>query len=190
MNNDTIDVFEYETMSKDEEIYVFRKFANGDPSAKEEIILRNMRLVRHVAGRYAQITTSLTLDDLVSEGVFGLVKAIEKFDTERNVKFSTYAVPWIKQSIKRAIENQEGVVRVPAYIQTEIRKKRTETQSLDELIDFKEITENSKNAILVENVISLDAPIPRWYSYGTYKWSIYERRISTSRICDITSKSH
>ncbi len=110
---ETIDVFEYESMSREEEKTAFERFANGDSSAKEEIVLRNMRLVKHVARKYAQITTSLTIDDLVSEGVFGLVKTVERFDTKRNLRFSTYAVPWIKQSITRAIENQEGAIRVP-----------------------------------------------------------------------------
>ncbi|MFA6023881.1 MAG: RNA polymerase sigma factor RpoD/SigA [Candidatus Gracilibacteria bacterium] len=81
--------------------------------ARLEMIKANSRLVLSVANQYKY--RGLPFDDLVQEGILGLMKAVEKFDYSRGIKFSTYATWWIRQSIVRAIENTSRTIRLPVY---------------------------------------------------------------------------
>ncbi|MGZ5056958.1 MAG: sigma-70 family RNA polymerase sigma factor [Methylobacter sp.] len=81
---------------------------------RQEMIARNMGLVAYVAHKYK--TTALGFDDLLQEGVVGLIKAVDRFDPERGYQFSTYAMPWIKQAISRLIIKQEKSVRLPVAL--------------------------------------------------------------------------
>jgi RNA polymerase sigma factor (sigma-70 family) len=84
--------------------------------AKEKLIKSNLKLVVHIAKRYARrlVSNNMELLDLVQEGNMGLDRAAEKFDGTRGYKFSTYAYWWIRQAITRAIDTHERVVRIPA----------------------------------------------------------------------------
>lgn len=79
--------------------------------AYDELIKKNLRLVikkaREFTGR------GLPLEDLVQEGVTGLIRAIEKFDLTKGVKLSTYATRWIEQRVRRALENKSRLVKIP-----------------------------------------------------------------------------
>jgi RNA polymerase primary sigma factor len=79
--------------------------------SRQKMIANNTGLVAYVAHKYK--TTVLSVDDLMQEGVIGLIKAVDRFDPYRGFQFSTYAIPWIKQSISRLIVNQEKIVRLP-----------------------------------------------------------------------------
>ena len=70
--------------------------------------------IRSIASKYQWI---LDMDDLMQEGRLGLLDAIKKFNLDKNVKFKTYATPWIKKRMLRAIENTSSLIRVPVYIQ-------------------------------------------------------------------------
>ena len=84
----------------------------GDLAAKERMIAANLRLVVHVARAYQRSAdNALAFSDLVQEGTFGLVRAVEKFDPRRGLRFSTYATIWIRQSIARAITNKARPIR-------------------------------------------------------------------------------
>ncbi len=83
-------------------------------SAKQELITRNLRLVISVAREFTY--TELPLTDLIQEGNIGLMRAVEKFDYQRNLKFSTYAIWWIKQAMRRAAFEQAALIRVPEYM--------------------------------------------------------------------------
>lgn len=74
----------------------------------------NMRLVLHIAKRY--VNRGVELPDLVAEGMEGLLRAVDKFDHRRGVKFSTYSHWWVRQAITRAITNQSRVVRLPVHV--------------------------------------------------------------------------
>lgn len=87
-----------------------QQIQHGD-AARDELILHNMRLVISVARRYQN--RGLTLSDLIQEGNIGLVKAADKFDVSRGVRFATHAVWWIRQSVTRALSNKSRTIRLP-----------------------------------------------------------------------------
>lgn len=74
--------------------------------------------------------SKLSFTDLIQEGTMGLIKAIEKFDPDRDLKFSTYATWWIKQSIMKAIAEINGVVRLPVHVLQEINTYKNVSQEL------------------------------------------------------------
>ena len=98
-------------LSPAEEIMLARRIEHGDQQAKQTMIESNLRLVHAVARAYRG--SSVPFADLVQEGTLGLARAVERFDHRRRVKFSTYAVWWIRRSMLDAIANS-NVIRMPA----------------------------------------------------------------------------
>lgn len=86
--------------------------------ARNAIVNANLRLVIHIAKRYTGRlkSSNMELMDLVQEGSFGLQRAAELFDASRGYKFSTYAYWWIRQSLQRAIDMRERLIRVPQQV--------------------------------------------------------------------------
>jgi RNA polymerase primary sigma factor len=115
-----------------EEIELAKRIENGDEAAKERMITSNLALVVSIAKRYP--TNGMTLLDLIQEGIFGLIRAAEKFDWRRGFKFSTYATYWIRQAIQRGMENKERTIRIPTNVlQRERRVQRAEKELSAEL---------------------------------------------------------
>jgi RNA polymerase primary sigma factor len=83
-------------------------------AVKNELIIRNLRLVVNVAKHY--VGKGLSLLDLIQEGNLGLMKAVDKFKHEKGFKFSTYATWWIRQAITRALMDQTKTIRVPVHM--------------------------------------------------------------------------
>ena len=83
-------------------------------NAKGTLVQANMRLVFHIAKYYRY--RGVAYPDLVQEGTFGLMKAVDKYDPDRGFRFSTYASWWIKQSVSRAIAEKSRIVRLPVHI--------------------------------------------------------------------------
>ena len=102
----------------------------GDLDAKERMIRANLRLVVHIARAYQRADHGLTLADLVQEGTFGLVRAVEKFEPQRGHRFSTYATIWIRQSISRSITYKGRAIRLPAAIEQRLRALRQAERAL------------------------------------------------------------
>ncbi len=98
------------------------RIALGDPEARDRMVQSNLRLVVTIARGY--LGKGLGLEDLVEEGNLGLMRAVEGFDGSMEVRFSTYATYWIKQSIRRAVMNQGKPIRLPAYMVTLLSKWR------------------------------------------------------------------
>lgn len=102
-------------LSVDDEVRLARKIKRGDQEARERMIRANLRLVVKIAHDYEHL--GLPLPDLVSEGIIGLMKAVDRFKPEKGGKLSTYAALWIKQQIRRALANQGRTIRLPVYIE-------------------------------------------------------------------------
>ncbi len=92
----------YPLLTAAEEIDLAKRIERGDMAAKDRMVLSNLRLVVSIAKKYQG--ADLPLLDLIQEGIFGLVRAAEKFDWRKGYKFSTYATFWIRQAIQRGIE--------------------------------------------------------------------------------------
>ena len=93
---------------------------NQIEAAKEKFINGNIGLVYVIAKKYVDINKGVFIEDLVQEGTFGLMKAVDKFEYDKGFKFSTYASYWIKDAILKGKEN--GHVRIPVHVQNEIYK--------------------------------------------------------------------
>ena len=88
-----------------------RLAAKGDPQARRRLIQANLRFVVLVAKQYRG--RGLPLEDLISEGNIGLIRAAERFDPERRIDFVSYAVWWIRQAILKAIQESGRPIRIP-----------------------------------------------------------------------------
>jgi RNA polymerase primary sigma factor len=110
-----------------EEIELAKRIERGDLEAKERMINSNLRLVVSQARRYQG--HGLSMEDLVQEGMLGLIRAVEKFDWRRGFKFSTYGTLWIRQAIQRGLQNHGRTIRVPVHVaqrQVKVRKLESE----------------------------------------------------------------
>jgi RNA polymerase primary sigma factor len=159
----------YPLLSGREEIELAKRIERGDLEAKERLINSNLRLVVSLAKKYP--TYDLTLLDLIQEGIFGLVRAAEKFDWRKGYKFSTYATFWIRQAIQRGIENRARTIRIPSHVGIRQRKIAAAERELRAQLDRDPTDEElakatgMKLAHLEEareasrTVVSLDRPI-------------------------------
>ena len=114
------DIRNYPLLSKVEEIELAKRIEQGDLQAKERMINSNLRLVVSIAKKYQG--HDLPLIDLIQEGIFGLIRAAEKFDHRRGFKFSTYATFWVRQAIQRGLGNKARTIRIPVHIGQRERK--------------------------------------------------------------------
>lgn len=117
-------------LSREDEIHYGERVQKGDETAREHMIQSNLKLVVKIAKDYEGY--GLPLLDLISEGNMGLMKAVDRFDPERGVKFSTYAAWWIKQGIKRALGNQAKTIRLPAHLLEKLSRMRKIITRLEE----------------------------------------------------------
>jgi RNA polymerase primary sigma factor len=103
-----------------QEIELSAKIKAGSEDARNLMITSNLRLVVTIARSYTNL--GLPLLDLISEGNIGLVKAVERFDPSKGAKLSSYAVWWIRQAIKRALDDQSRLIRVPVHHRDKLTK--------------------------------------------------------------------
>jgi RNA polymerase primary sigma factor len=156
-------------LTAQEEVELSKRIEQGDAAAKERMINSNLALVVSIAKKYPQ--NELPLLDLIQEGIFGLIRATEKFDWRRGFKFSTYATYWIRQAIQRGIENKSRTIRVPTNIAQRERKIQRTRRMLatklgrdptnEEIAEEAELELGQVEAMadLTRTVTSLDKPI-------------------------------
>lgn len=114
------DILRRPLLQPDEELELLQRAQQGDEDAQNRLIESNLRLVISVARRY--VRPGLPLEDLVQEGAIGLIRAIRNFDINRGLRFSTYAVHWIRQSVGRAADVQTNMIRLPNHAIDSLRK--------------------------------------------------------------------
>lgn len=108
------DLGRYPLPGPEEQVALAKRVAAGDSEAKREMVAANLRLVVHWARRYQD--RGVDFADLVQEGTFGLMRAVEKFDWRRGFRFSTYATWWIRQALQRAVQQHGSTIRVPMEV--------------------------------------------------------------------------
>ncbi len=153
----------------EEEIKLAARVRKGDEAARQHMIRANLRLVVRIALDYRDF--GLTLQDLISEGNIGLIKAVDRYDPTKGGKLSTYAAWWIKQSIQRALANQSKTIRLPVHAVAKISQIRKTARALSDKLGH-EVTDEELAAELsmpLEKLIhlrsvavhpaSLDAPL-------------------------------
>jgi len=140
----------------------------GDVEARRQMIQANLRLVVTVARGY--VGRGVPLLDLIAEGNLGLIRAVEKFEPERRLRFSTYAMWWIRQAVQHALMHQGRTVRVPVHVLREyaqvLRARRQVTAQLGRVPSMEELaqhvgkpaTEIAELFCVTERISSLDAP--------------------------------
>jgi RNA polymerase primary sigma factor len=103
-----------------DEVELSKRIEQGDMTAKRRMIECNLRLVVSIAKNYRN--QGLPFLDLIQEGMFGLIRAVEKFEWQRGLKFSTYATWWIRQAVARAIADKARTIRVPVHVVERMQK--------------------------------------------------------------------
>src|SRR5947209_2263897 len=171
---DSLDLFlrrarSHPLLTAAEEVELAKRIERGDLAAKERMINSNLRLVVSQARRYQG--HGLPMEDLVQEGMLGLIRAVEKFDWRRGFKFSTYGTLWIRQALQRGLQNHGRTIRLPVHVaqrQTKVRKVESELSTklgrepTDEEIaaeaklDVEEVAELRE---LTRGLTSLDQPV-------------------------------
>jgi RNA polymerase primary sigma factor len=115
-----------------EEIDLCGRAQAGDESARQKVMESNLRLVMSMARKYH--ARSMTYEDIVQEGIIGLLEAIKKYDGTKGFRFSTYASYWIRQSIVRGIEKTDRMIRLPIYgCNAERKVRQMEREAQDNL---------------------------------------------------------
>ncbi len=119
-------------LSREQEVELARRARAGDEAAKQKLIEANLRFVVQVARRY--LSRGLPLPDLIEEGNLGLIRAVEKFEPDRGVRFATYAAWWIRHAITRALANQARMIRLPVHVEMLLGRYVKEQQRLTQLL--------------------------------------------------------
>lgn len=117
-------------LTPQEERALSLRVACGDVRAREQMVKANLRLVVNIARGFRG--QGVALEDLIEEGNLGLMRAVEGYEGDRGVRFSTYATYWIKQSIRAALIRQAKTIRLPAYMMVLLVKWRRTTARLTE----------------------------------------------------------
>ncbi|HEY5302503.1 MAG TPA: sigma-70 family RNA polymerase sigma factor [Acidimicrobiales bacterium] len=138
------DLDRYPMPNYDEQVELAKRVTAGDEEAKKQMVAANLRLVLHWARRYQDRGVEMT--DLVQEGTFGLLRAVEKFDWERGFKFSTYATWWIRQALQRAVQQHGRTIRIPLEVGEQLQRLEATNAELTSLFGRKPTDEELEEA--------------------------------------------
>jgi RNA polymerase primary sigma factor len=126
------DVSKTPLLTREQEIEVFKRIADGDPEAREVAIKANLRLVIRLSAKYKE--SGVGREDLISEGNLGLMRAIDAYDLSLGTRFSTFAAAWIRQSMRRIVLSSGKPIKLPAYVVTLLAKWERAKRLLAEII--------------------------------------------------------
>lgn len=156
-------------LTREEEIELAKRAKKGDKEALKKLVESNLRFVVSVAKKY--LGCGLPLHDLIAEGILGLIEAARRFDPDKGVKFISYAVWWIRQSIMQALAQQTGAVKIPVKQAVlvnkitrsygELLKKLGREPTSEELAEYvgMEPKEIERLITICQVPLSLDTPI-------------------------------
>lgn len=136
------DIEKYPLLSQEEENYLTERIKEGDSSAIEKLVNGNLKFVISIAKNYQN--HGLSLNDLINEGNLGLVKAAHKFDPSMGVRFISYAVWWIKQSIIQSLSDNSRLVRLPVSRLNKISKFKEDDDKPSDLVYTTHVSLDSK----------------------------------------------
>lgn len=163
------DISRYPLITQADEVSLAQRIHAGDQEALDTLVRSNLRFVVSVAKKYQNQGVSLA--DLINEGNLGLIRAAHKFDETKGIKFISYAVWWIRQSILQALAEQSRIVRVPLNRAGELHRIGRRTSALQqelgrdptageiaEGMDL-DIAEVERTLAISQAHVSLDAPM-------------------------------
>lgn len=157
------EISQHPLLDKEQEQVLARRITRtGDPEARERMIVSNLRLVVKIARDFTG--RGLDLMDLIEEGNLGLLRAVERFDPDRHVRFSTYATWWIQRAVRRALNSSARTIRIPTYMvelvaeakqaQAALRAKLGREPTIEELAE--RLTLDEPHARLIGRILSAE----------------------------------
>lgn len=162
------DLKRYPPLTRDEELVLLKQVQEGNERAKSRLILANLRFVVAVAKRYRHIN-EVPFEDLIAVGNLGLMRAAQRFDSEKNVRFISYAVWWIRQAMIQVVSSHGNPIRLPLNrVHTGLRIKKLEETLIKKLNRRPTIEELAEAAMMkpkdlskflrdVPSVVSMDS---------------------------------
>ncbi|MEP2668812.1 MAG: sigma-70 family RNA polymerase sigma factor [Cyclobacteriaceae bacterium] len=140
------DVSVYPLLSSDDFSDLFQKYKEGDEQSKQILINSNLRFVMSVVAQYAKSHPDVLVEDLISEGNIGLIRALEKFSPKKGVKFISFAVWWIRAYIHGFVDQSRNLVKKGQHVRSynsrykkavnELTQKLERTPSIDEVAEL------------------------------------------------------
>ena len=163
------DIKDLKPLDSKEEIALAQQAKKGELKAFNKLVTHNLRFVVAVAKKFQG--QGLPFEDLINEGNLGLIKAVDRFDETRGFRFISYAVWWITQSIRQAIQKTGRIIRLPSHVRDSMGKLYRKSLELEQNIEreptaeeLAEITQTSPGRVddlikAFSETVSLDEPI-------------------------------
>jgi len=155
-------------LTREEEEGIARAAAKGNKAAREKLVNSNLRFVVSIAKRHQGL--GMSLEDLIAEGNVGLLSAVDRYDVEKNCRFISYAVWWIRQAILSALSEKSRMIRLPTNRAAElvkiekarklVQKQLTSEQEIAEIAELLEMEKETVESLLdiSRELLSLDTP--------------------------------
>ena len=158
------DLNRYKVLTDEEERVLVKQVQDNEAGAINRLIVANLRFVVSVARRYRG--RGLSYLELINEGNIGLLKAAKRYKMEMQVKFISYAVWWVRQSIQKALFEQAGTVRIPANkialinrFKQALDRNSGDFQKTIQMEEFRDYESDIVDVMVMLKGISLEAPV-------------------------------
>jgi RNA polymerase primary sigma factor len=190
----------YPILEREEEHALWSAMRAGAEEARKRLILAYLRLVVSQARAYRN--RGVEFLDLVEEGNLGLITAVDRFDVDRGIHFSTYATWWIRQALARGVANQSRTVRIPIHVlqmmrrfvatQRRLEAEQRRSPDLDDVADAMGIplTRAKRLETLVYSVRALDVDLSNEAFHGLVETEAVEQPPTLDEIVDLQLRDH